>query len=44
LLPNLEPLPVAVLAPSSLPRESRPRIMNPAGVPLTEAARFQAQL
>jgi hypothetical protein len=29
---------------SSLPRESSPRIMNPAGVPLTDAARFIDQL
>jgi hypothetical protein len=43
-LPNAAGLPVVAAITSSLPRESLPRIMNPAGVPLTDAARFVSPL
>jgi hypothetical protein len=43
-LPNSDGLPVVSRMTSSLPRESLPRIMNPAGVPLTDAARFSSPL
>jgi hypothetical protein len=39
-LPNSGGLADAVLSPCGLPRESMPRIMNPAGVPLTDEAVF----
>ena len=38
-LPNAAKSPVVALV-SGLPRASRPRMMTPAEVPLTEAARF----
>src|SRR4051812_31098053 len=43
-LPNAAGLPAAVAMASSLPRESSPRIMNLADVPLTDASRFVRRL